>query len=51
MARDIQRDWLNAATYILTAFRPLYEVMPRNITGFVWYPYEHERWVDLRVAN
>jgi ABC-type transport system substrate-binding protein len=51
MGRDIQRDWLNAATYILTAFRPLHEVMPRNIVGFVWYPYEHERWVDLRVAN
>lgn len=51
MAREIQRDWLNAATYILTVFRPLYEVMPRNITGFVWHPYEHERWYDLRVVN
>jgi hypothetical protein len=25
--------------------------MPRNITGFVWHPHEHERWADLRIAN
>jgi len=51
IAREVQRDWLNAATYILVAFRPLFEVMPRNMTGFVWHPYEHERWVDLRTVN
>ena len=51
IARDIQRDWLNAASYVLTAFRPLHEVMPRGMTGFVWHPFEHERWADLRMGG
>jgi ABC-type transport system substrate-binding protein len=48
LARDIQRDWMTEAPYALIAFRPLYEVMPKTMKGFVWYPYEHERWFDLR---
>jgi peptide/nickel transport system substrate-binding protein len=48
LMRDAQRIWLEDAPWAITVYRPLFEVMPANITGYVYHPDEHERWFDLR---
>lgn len=48
LMREAQRLWLEDAPWVMTVFRPLFEIMPANITGYVYHPDEHERWFDLR---
>ena len=38
------------ATWAYLAYPGFFEAMPRNLTGYVWYPDYHERWKDLRVG-
>jgi ABC-type transport system substrate-binding protein len=48
LMREAQRLWLEDAPWVMTVYRPLFEVMPANMTGYVYHPDEHERWFDLR---
>jgi ABC-type transport system substrate-binding protein len=48
LMREAQRLWLEDAPWAMTVYRPLFEIMPANMTGYVYHPDEHERWFDLR---
>ncbi|MFT8244831.1 ABC transporter substrate-binding protein [Roseomonas sp. BN140053] len=39
------------ATWAYLAYPGFFEAMPRNMTGYAWYPDYHERWKDLRPAG
>ena len=45
---DAQRIWAEDAPWILAAYPATFEAMAPNITGWVYYPDEHERWKELR---
>jgi ABC-type transport system substrate-binding protein len=51
LTRDIQKDWLDKKMYALVVFRPIFKMMPKKVTGFVWHPDEQERWIDLKSAK
>lgn len=48
LMRNAQKLWLEDAPWVMTAYPPVYEVMPKGISGYVYYPDGHERWFDLR---
>jgi ABC-type transport system substrate-binding protein len=48
---EIQKDWLDQVMWAHIVFRPIFKIVPKKITGFAWYPDEHERWVDLKAAK
>ena len=48
---EIQKEWLEKMVYALGVFRPIFKIVPKKISGFVWHPDEQERWVDLRAPR
>lgn len=48
LMHEAQKIWLQDAPWVMTAYPPVYEVMPKGISGYVYFPDGHERWVDLR---
>ncbi len=45
-----QKIWMDDAPWILTCYPQLFEAMGPGISGWVAYPDERVRWVDLRSA-
>ena len=45
--KQAQKIFMHDAPWIFTAYARLYEAMAPSISGWVPYPDEHERWVDL----
>lgn len=43
-----QKIWVEDAPWIMTVYADTMEAMSNRITGWVYYPDEHERWSDLR---
>ncbi len=50
MMKQAQKIWMDDAPWVLTAYAQLYEAMGPGISGWVPYPDEHERWVNLRAG-
>jgi ABC-type transport system substrate-binding protein len=48
LTRQAQELWNKDAPWVMTVFQPFYEVMPKTICGYVYYPDETERWHDLK---
>ena len=48
--KQAQKIWMDDVPWILTCYAELFEAMVPTITGWVPYPDEHERWIDLRLA-
>jgi ABC-type transport system substrate-binding protein len=48
LMREAQKLWLDDAPWVMTVYRPLFEIMPNTITGYVYHPDEQERWFDLK---
>lgn len=48
LMRQAQKQWMEDAPWIVTVYPDTFEAMAPNIVGWVHYPDEHERWVDLR---
>ena len=44
---EAQNTWIKDAPWIFTTFSPIAEAMSPKLKGFVAYPDDHERWVDL----
>jgi ABC-type transport system substrate-binding protein len=47
MMTEAQHLWVEGAPWILTVFRPVFEAMTTDITGWYNYPDDHERWYNL----
>lgn len=48
LMRQAQKLWVEDAPWIMTVYPDTFEAMAPNIVGWVHFPDEHERWVDLR---
>lgn len=48
LMRQVQKQWMEDAPWVLTVYPETFEAMAPNIVGWVHHPDEHERWVDLR---
>ncbi|EPX85097.1 ABC transporter substrate-binding protein [Salipiger mucosus] len=44
---DAQKIWAENAPWVLLTYPATFEAMAPNISGWVYYPDEHERWADL----
>ncbi len=44
---EAQKIWAEEAPWVLVTYPATFEAMAPNITGWVYYPDEHERWADL----
>jgi len=42
-----QKIWVEDAPWIMTVYPDTMEAMSKKISGWVYYPDEHERWADL----
>jgi ABC-type transport system substrate-binding protein len=49
MMNEAQKHWVEDAPWILTVYPATFEAMAPNISGWVHFPDEHERWFDLKV--
>ena len=47
---EAQKIWMDDAPWILTCYAQLFEAMAPSVSGWVPFPDEHERWVDLRMT-
>ena len=47
---EAQKIWMDDAPWILTCYAQLFEAMAPSVSGWVPFPDEHERWVDLRMG-
>lgn len=47
MMDEAQMLWVQDAPWILTTYPATFEAMAPNISGWVHYPDEHERWKEL----
>ena len=45
---EAQKIWAEDAPWVLAAYPATFEAMAPNISGWVYYPDEHERWRELR---
>ncbi len=45
---EAQKIWVEDAPWIMTVYPDTMEAMSTRITGWTYYPDEHERWSDLR---
>jgi len=45
---EAQKLWAADAPWILAAYPATFEAMAPNVSGWVYYPDEHERWRELR---
>jgi ABC-type transport system substrate-binding protein len=45
---EAQKLWAEDAPWILVAYPATFEAMAPNVSGWVYYPDEHERWRELR---
>ncbi len=45
---EAQKIWAGDAPWVLVAYPPTFEAMAPNVSGWVYYPDEHERWRELR---
>jgi len=45
---DAQEIWAGDAPWVLAAYPATFEAMAPNVSGWVYYPDEHERWKELR---
>lgn len=48
MMKEAQKLWVGDAPWILTTYPATFEAMAPNISGWVHYPDEHERWRELK---
>lgn len=48
MMDEAQRLWVEDAPWILTTYPATFEAMAPNVSGWVHYPDEHERWRELK---
>lgn len=48
LTRQAQELWNKDAPWVMTVFQPFYEVIPKTICGYVYYPDETVRWRDLK---
>jgi len=48
LMNEAQKTWVEDAPWILTTYPATFEGMAPNITGWVAYPDEHERWRELK---
>lgn len=48
MMNEAQKIWVEDAPWILTTYPATFEAMAPNISGWVHYPDEHERWKELK---
>jgi ABC-type transport system substrate-binding protein len=48
--REAQRLWMEDAPWLITHYPRVYEAMVPAVSGWVPYPDDHERWVDLRMG-
>jgi len=48
LTRQAQELWNRDAPWVTSVFQPFYEIMPRTVCGYVYYPDETVRWRDLR---
>ncbi len=51
LTRAIQKEWLDKMIWAHGVFRPLFKVVPKRVSGYLWHPDEHERWADLKPAK
>ena len=47
MMDEAQRLWVEDAPWVLTTYPATFEAMAPNVSGWVHYPDEHERWREL----
>ncbi|MBU6378261.1 MAG: ABC transporter substrate-binding protein [Gammaproteobacteria bacterium] len=47
LVRQANRLHGEDATWVYTVYPGHFEIMPKCMTGYVWYPDYHERWKDL----
>ncbi len=47
MMDEAQRLWIEDAPWVLTTYPATFEAMAPNVSGWVHYPDEHERWREL----
>jgi len=45
---EAQKLWGADAPWILVTYPPTFEAMASNVSGWVYYPDEHERWRELK---
>jgi ABC-type transport system substrate-binding protein len=45
---EAQKLWGADAPWILVSYPATFEAMAPNVSGWVYYPDEHERWRELR---
>ena len=45
---EAQKIWADDAPWILLTYPATFEAMAPNVSGWVYYPDEHERWRELR---
>ena len=50
LMREAQKIWMDDAPWILTVYPDIFEAMAPTVSGWVPYPDDHERWVDLRMG-
>jgi ABC-type transport system substrate-binding protein len=48
MMDEAQKLWVEDAPWILTTYPATFEAMAPNVSGWVHYPDEHERWRELK---
>jgi len=48
LTRQAQELWNKDAPWVMTVFQPFYEVFPKTVCGYIYYPDETERWRDLK---
>lgn len=48
MMDEAQKLWVEDAPWILTTYPATFEAMAPNVSGWVHYPDEHERWKELK---
>ncbi len=48
LMKQAQKLWVEDAPWIMTVYADTMEAMSKKISGWIYYPDEHERWADLR---
>lgn len=51
LVKQAQEIHTTDATWLMTMYPGTFEAMAPNVSGWVWQPDLHERWVDLTVAG
>lgn len=47
--REAQKLWMDDAPWLMTSYLQIFEAMAPSISGWVPWPDDHERWVDLKM--